>query len=133
VRIVLDSSVLIAAHITRAGVCAELLEDVLLHHQLFTSQFILDEVARKLIEKFAFPATATRGVAKYLAGVAAKVEPTQVPEGTCRDPDDIPVLGTAVAAKAHLLITVDRDLLVLSEYQGIAIVKPGEFWRRTEI
>src|SRR5450631_3113979 len=45
---VLDSSILIAAHITRAGVCAELLEDVLTPRRLFTSQFILDEVACKL-------------------------------------------------------------------------------------
>ena len=33
-RIALDSSVLIAAHISRAGVCAELLEDILLHQEL---------------------------------------------------------------------------------------------------
>lgn len=132
-RIVLDSSVLIAAHITRAGVCAELLEDVLLRHQLFTSQFILDEVVRKLTEKFSFPAAATRGIVNYLVRVAVKVEPSPVREHACRDPDDIAVLGTAVAAGAHLLITVDKDLLVLGEYQGIAMVKPGEFWNRADI
>jgi putative PIN family toxin of toxin-antitoxin system len=131
VRIVLDSSVLIAAHITRAGVCAELLEDVLMQHQLFTSQYILDEVARKLAEKFSFPASAVRNVTSFLAGVAGKVEPADVPENACRDPDDRPVLGTALAAQASLLITVDKDLLALTEFRGIAIVKPGEFWHRT--
>jgi hypothetical protein len=40
VRIALDSSVLVAAHITRAGVCAELLEEVLLGHELVLSVFI---------------------------------------------------------------------------------------------
>jgi predicted nucleic acid-binding protein len=53
--------------------------------------------------------------------------------GTCRDPSDIPVLGTVLAAKANLLITVVRDLLILAEFRGIAMVKPGEFWRRTNI
>ena len=55
-RVALDSSVLIAAHISRAGVCAELLEDLLLHHELVISEFILEELRRKLGEKFGFPA-----------------------------------------------------------------------------
>lgn len=130
-RIVLDSSVLIAAHITRAGICAELLEDVLMQHELVTSQYILDEVARKLTDKFGFPTSALRSVTRFLAGVATKVEPATVPEGVCRDPEDMPVLGTALAAQATLLITVDKDLLAIGAFQGIAIVKPGEFWRRT--
>lgn len=130
-RIVLDSSVLIAAHITRAGVCAELLEDVLIQHQLLLSRHILDEVARKLRVKFGFPASAVRSVVAFLAEVSATVEPAAVPEDVCRDPDDVPVLGTALAAEAQLLITVDKDLLSLAEFRGVAIIKPGEFWRRT--
>ncbi len=101
-----------------------------MQHQLITSQHILDEVARKLTEKFGFPASTVRGVSKFLAGVATKVEPAAVPEGTRRDPEDIPVLGTALAGEADLLITVDKDLLELEEFQGIAIVKPREFWHR---
>jgi predicted nucleic acid-binding protein len=58
VRTALDSSVLIAAYISRAGVCAELLEDVLMNHQLVTSEFVINEVIRKLHEKFRFPADA---------------------------------------------------------------------------
>jgi putative PIN family toxin of toxin-antitoxin system len=121
---------LIAAHITRAGVCAELFEDVLLQHQLFTSQHILDEVAEKLAKKLGFPAGAVQSVMKLLIRAATKVEPAFVPQDACRDPEDIPVLGTALAAKAALLITVDKDLLELREIEGIAIIKPGEFWRR---
>jgi uncharacterized protein len=130
VRIVLDSSVLIAAHITRAGVCAELFEDVLMQHQLVTSQFILDELARKLTDKFDFPSASVRSVLRFIKRHATMVEPADVPQGACRDPEDIPILGTAVAAQASLLITVDKDLLALGEYAGISIVKPGEFWRR---
>jgi hypothetical protein len=52
--IALDSSVLIAAHISRAEVCAELPEDLLLHHELMIFDFILKELDRKLVEKFYF-------------------------------------------------------------------------------
>lgn len=129
-RIVLDSSVLIAAHITRAGVCAELLEDVLMQHELITSQYILDEVARKLKEKFAFPVNAASNVIQFLLSQALQVEPQPIPEGVCRDPSDVPVLGTALAGNAQLLITVDKDLLALETFEKVLIVRPGDFWRR---
>ena len=31
----------------------------------------------------------------------------------------------------HFLIAVDKDLLFLREFQGIPIVRPGDFWKRT--
>lgn len=129
-RVVLDSSVLFAAHITRAGVCNELLEDVLMQHQLVVSQYLFDELARKLTTKFRFPATSVRTIVKFLGRVAIKVVPADLPAGVCRDEEDIPILGTAVAGEASSLITVDRDLFQPTEFQGIAIIKPGEFWRR---
>ena len=45
-KFVLDSSVLIAVSISRAGVCAELFEDVLTHHEIITSDLILDEIRK---------------------------------------------------------------------------------------
>ena len=130
-KLVLDSSVLIAASISRAGVCAELLEDILTHHELIISDFIVDEVSRKLREKFEFPKTEIADLCRFLRNAARLVEPTEIDPRVCRDPEDVPVLGTAVAAKADLLISVDKDLLTLGSFQGIDIVKPGEFWKRT--
>ena len=51
-RIALDSSAPIAAHISRTGVCAELLEDDLLHQELVSSEFILGELRGRLLGKF---------------------------------------------------------------------------------
>jgi uncharacterized protein len=131
VRITLDSSVLIAAHISRAGVCAELLEDLLLHHELVTSEFILEEFGRKLKEKFGFPDRETDQIAAFLRRVAILVAPTDLPTDTCRDPADIPVLGTAVGGECKLLISVDRDLLDMQRINEIEIIRPGEYWRRS--
>jgi putative PIN family toxin of toxin-antitoxin system len=133
VRIVLDSSVLIATHITRAGVCAELLEDLLLHHELVISDFILEELRRTLSEIFGFPARDVNQVAAFLRRVAVVVLPADLPSDLCRDPTDLPVLGTAVAGECSLLISVDRDLLDLRTIQEIPIVRPGEYWRRTAL
>ena len=130
-RTALDSSVLIAAHISRAGVCAELLEDVLLHQELVTSEFILGELRRKLVEKFSFPEREADLVAAFLRRVAIVVIPADLPPEVCRDPTDVPVLGTAVGGECSLLISVDRDLLDMQTFDGIPIVRPGEYWRRS--
>jgi putative PIN family toxin of toxin-antitoxin system len=134
VRIALDSSALIAAHISRAGVCAELLDDILLHHELVISEFILEEVCRKLLDKFHFPKHESVEVAAFLRRAGVVVVPADLPPDLCRDPTDIPVLGTAVAGDCSLLISVDRDLLDMGDVSGIPIIRPGDYWRRaTEI
>ena len=130
-RVVLDTSSLIAAHISRAGTCAELMEDVLLHHELILSKYILDELARTLREKFDLPDPDVGKVIEFLRDAATIVAPVELPADVCRDPDDVPILGTAVAGHAELLITVDQDLLALDTFRGIAIVRPGDFWHRT--
>lgn len=127
--VVLDSSVLIAAYISRAGVCAQLLEDVYSRHELVTSNHILDEVTRKLTIKFKFPDELVSQVKESILAASMIVTPTQVSPDQCRDANDLPVLGTAVACNAQLLITVDKDLLDIKTFGGFAIIKPGEFWK----
>ena len=130
-RLVLDSSVLIAAAISRAGVCAELLEDVLTHHEMIASAFIVNEVTEKLHDKFKFTAADCNELRRFLNATATMVQPTKLDPRSCRDPENIPVLGTAVAGAADFLVSGDKDLLDLGNFQIIATIKPGEFWRRT--
>jgi putative PIN family toxin of toxin-antitoxin system len=130
VRVVLDSSVLIAAYVTRAGVCAELYEEILQHHELVLSPTILDEVERKLRTKFLI---ADSLIARTLSGMtraAEVVDPAPVASTACRDADDLHILGTAVAGRAEFLVSVDNDLLELGTFKSIKIIRPGEFWRR---
>jgi len=131
VRIALDSSVLIAANISRAGNCAEVLEDLLLHHELVISEFILAELNRNLVKKFHFSRREADQVVSFLRRAGTIVVPADLPADLCRDPEDVPILGTAVAGRCALLISVDRDLLDMKTVQNIPIVRPGEFWRRT--
>jgi putative PIN family toxin of toxin-antitoxin system len=130
VRIAIDSSVLIAAQISRAGVCAALLEDVLMHHELVTSEFILGELTRKLLEKFKYFKGDSDRISELLRRASILVEPAKLPPDLCRDANDVPILGTAVAGECSLLISVDRDLLDMQAIQGIPIIRPGEYWRR---
>ncbi len=129
-RIVLDSSVLVAA-LARPGVCTQLLDEVVATHWLFSSNYILQEVARKLREKFMVPSRKTKELVSDLEELCEVVQPQPVPVSSCRDPNDLPILGTVAAAKAKLLVTVDKDLLVLKRFKSAAIIKPAEFWKRS--
>jgi len=127
-RLVLDSNVLVTAFVAR-GVCAELLEHAVRVHEPVTSALILEEVHRSLLEKVRVSASQADQAVKLLRTRFEIVEPVTIQEGACRDPDDLPVLGTVVAARCDVLVTGDKDLLELETWRGIRIVSPRDFWR----
>lgn len=127
-KIVLDTNVLIAAFISH-GACAELFEHCLTQHALFMSPFILEELKDSLEKKLNFPPEKTHELIEFIKQNAQEVNPVPLNESVCRDPDDDLILGTALAAGADCLITGDDDILSLREFQGIAILKPSDFWR----
>ena len=47
--------------------------------------------------------------------------------GAASHPEDDLILATAVSAQADYLVTGDRQLLVLGQYQGVQIVTPRAF------
>jgi putative PIN family toxin of toxin-antitoxin system len=58
--------------------------------------------------------------------VAEVIEPPQMPQPVCRDPDDDEVLALAIAAKVELIVSGENDLLSLRSFQGIPILAPSE-------
>lgn len=127
-RIVLDTNVIIAAFAAR-GLCKDVFEVCLSQHTLITSEHILSEVEEKLSKKLKMPANIASSITKYLMEHAEMVEPEKVPKGTCRDQNDLAVLGTALAAKADVLVTGDEDLLVLKNFSETKILSPRQFWQ----
>ena len=128
-RTLLDSSVLVAAFISRAGTCASLLEDILNDHEWVTSNFILEELSRKLRDKFKYPEGEIAEIREAAMIAAEFVTPEEIPGDACREPNDLPILGTALAGRAEVIITGDKDLLALQTFRGIPILRPGEFWK----
>jgi uncharacterized protein len=63
-------------------------------------------------------------IAKTLSQVVV-INIITVPE--MRDPADLKILATAVAAQADVIVTGDQDLLVLGAFQGIEILTPTGF------
>jgi putative PIN family toxin of toxin-antitoxin system len=127
VRLVLDTNVLIAAFVAR-GVCAELLEYCVREHEVVTSEAILEEVRRNLVDKIRVTIAQAEQTVRLLRTRLQVVEPVALESQVSRDPDDDLVLGTALAGRCDAIVTGDRDLLDLDTHRGIAIVSPGGFW-----
>ena len=125
-RIVLDTNVLIAALIAR-GTCSELLEHCVLRHELITSDFILNELREKLVEKFKYPDTLANEAITVLRSRMKVITPSPLEIPVCRDADDDNILAAAVDANCDCIVTGDKDLLVLNPYQTVAILSPRTF------
>jgi len=132
VRLVFDTNVLFAANITR-GTCATLYQEALMAATLLTSDHILNELEEKLVTKARMiteEAARTRAEVADDCGVVA-IAP--LPRPVCRDSDDDAILATAIAARADLLVTGDKDLLLLGSYEGIPIITPAECLTRLRV
>ena len=73
-------------------------------------------------------------VAQILAGyrsLVTVVRPTAM-EPIVRDPDNDHVLACATTAQAQLIVTRDKDLLDLREYQGIPILASADALQRLD-
>ena len=128
-KVVLDSNVLVAAF-GFGGICRAIVDVCIDSHELVLSETMLAEVHRHLQDKLNHSPTMADQRVSALREAAAVVTPVAVAADACRDADDLPVLGTLLAAKADCLVTGDNDLLVLNEFGGHPILSPREFWQR---
>ena len=101
---------------------------------LCTSLVLLAELAEVIArDKFALRVLAAKLSAAELVDdyrrLAQIIEPQVLAAAISRDPDDDHVLACAAAAQVDLIVTRDKDLLVLNPYQRIPIVASAEALR----
>ena len=94
--------------------------------ELVTSAALLAELTnilgrRKFDKKIAASTLTEDQLVDRYAVLAALVRPTPTPR-IAPDPDDDVVIGTALAARADLIVTGDKPLLTVAEYLGVRIV-----------
>ncbi len=127
-KIFTDTNVLVSAFTAR-GLCADLLEVILADHQLITGEIVLNELERVLINKLNVPHNKVSKTLLFLRKQQIEPIPDKPSEVKVRDEDDRWVLESALRAKADILVTGDKDLLVLSkDITQIRITSPRGFW-----
>jgi uncharacterized protein len=134
IRVVLDTNVLLSTVIRPGGKPDQILRQLPGRFELLASEFILSElneiVTRRHIQaKYKDQVTAPKWAlfTSRLRLLATMVEVKSDLRGVVSDPDDEAVLVTAVDGEAAYLVTGDRHLLKLKEYERVRILTPEEF------
>lgn len=137
-RLVLDTNIVLSALLWR-GTPYRLLETIRNQHpslQLYSSPVLLEELT-EVIARPAFSkqlnsiGKTVRQVLTDYIEIVDLVEPIEIPQ-VVRDPDDDHVIACALAAKADLIVSGDKDLLDLNSFQNIPILTPAEALRRIQ-
>jgi len=129
-RVVLDTNVLINADKGQFSYPKRIL-DLVLSGKL--EAVITESVAREnilLINRLVRDSRLKADLQDFFIR-AERVTPARV-QAQIEDKEDIKLLSAALGGRAQYLITEDRHLLDLDNFQGVTIVTPEQFWRLWE-
>ncbi|HWF44909.1 MAG TPA: putative toxin-antitoxin system toxin component, PIN family [Candidatus Kapabacteria bacterium] len=112
-RIFFDTNVLASALAYPNGLCSKLLREAFDNHEVEISEYVLGELKDVLVRKLYRSEQEVKSWIDELreyASILPIVPPITIP---LRDPDDIPILSTAVQCESEILVSGDKDLLEL--------------------
>ena len=126
-RVFLDTNVLVSAFASR-GLCAEVLELVLLDHDLILGRHVLRELEKALREKVKLPVIRSIEIIDFVSSEATQIVDKAEPASVNVDAADALVLGEALTSHADLFVTGDAALLRIAALGALKIVSPRRFW-----
>jgi putative PIN family toxin of toxin-antitoxin system len=126
-RVFLDTNVLVSAVATR-GLCADVLREILVSHQLVVSTPLIAELKRTLHTKIGIPQEIISDFVELLAQDSILTEDTKLTNIDINDKDDILILSTALNGNAELFVAGDNELLELGKIKSMHILSPRKFW-----
>jgi putative PIN family toxin of toxin-antitoxin system len=135
-RVVLDTNVLLSGIAFPSGLPGKIMSAWQQGSlEVVLSDFIIEELRRvlpRLEHRHHLTSAEIDDLLDILSIQAEILEPQAPEEELLRDRNDLPVLGTLLAAlhsgAIDYLVTGDKDLLVLAE--SYPIISPADFWSR---
>lgn len=126
-RVALDTNVLVSAVATR-GLCADLFNLVLAEHELIVGEAVLAELRKVLRAKMRVPGKIIDEYVTLLRQEGTVVKAARDMLIAIRDEADVVVVAEAIAGKADVLVTGDRDLLDVARKLPIPVLTPRGLW-----
>lgn len=93
-------------------------------YQLYISPDIVLEIREKLEQKFHWSRAETANYIETLLMYATLVHPRQKVTNVLQDEDDHIILECALEVSAEAIVTADKGLLKLKDFQGTVIIHP---------
>ena len=127
-KIVIDSNVFISS-IFWGGHPREVFERVINgFDELYITDEILTEIASVMSgSKFNVNSTEIEDYVKIIEKYSKKIESKTIPKPISRDKKDDKLLQCGLDGNVDYIVTGDKDLLVLIEYETIKIIKPKDY------
>ena len=126
-KIILDTNVIIAAFSSH-GLCFLIFELCLDKYKIIISNHILNEIEKNFNKKIKLHAERISEIIDYLKSHCLLCNYQKLKKSVCRDKDDDEILALGKYNDVKYIITGDKDLLILKEYEKIKIVTPRDFW-----
>jgi uncharacterized protein len=128
VRLFLDTNVLISAIVFPTSQTAAFLARAIERHTIVISSYVTEELHEVFRQKFSanLPALETflSEFSYELVYTPRELQKSGLPE--IRDPDDLPIIVSAIMGDCDYLITGDKDILEI-ELERPTILSPKEF------
>ena len=129
-KVVFDTSILVSALVFPGGRGEAALRRIIEEQdQLVVSKPILDELLGILARKFSRDAEELAHVAVFLSDLALFVKPRRRLRVVKDEPDNR-ILECALAGRAEAIVTGDRALLALREYDRVRIISLRDYLGR---
>jgi len=128
VKVFLDTNVIISAFMGR-GLSHDVYRLVKEYHEPITGEAVLEELRRVLSKKFEVSQRDLDDMLMSFGNWHVEPRPEALPMIRIRDRDDLPILASALASSADVLVTGDKDLLELTDQiSELKIMDPRGFW-----
>ena len=131
-KVFLDTNVLVSATATR-GLCADVLREVLIHHQLVIAEPLLAELRNALWKKLGVPEDLISELIEILQKDSLFSSSSTHRDIDIQDSADVIILSCALNGNADLFVTGDKELLDLAKIGNMEIVSPRVFWERLKV
>ncbi len=131
IKVVLDTNVIIAAFVAR-GLSNSVFELCIDKYEVIISEYIIKEISEKLTEKIKIPEEKVNEIIGFLRDSCTIFNYKSLKESICRDKKDDEILALAKGSSCKYIVTGDKDLLVLINFDDIKIINPRQLWEMTK-
>lgn len=136
IRAVFDTNVVVAAGSAQTGWLAALIRRLIDEdYSLILSEYIFNETRAALDTPYwrsRHSPFESEQLIRFFRECAEIVPLVHQIEGIATHSHDDPILATALSGNADFIVTGDKELLRLRDFQGIEILSPREFLTRLD-